>query len=440
MSNNRNAQFDMPTSPDAVLLSDDRVNDDGAGSRARAPALPIGWRGDRHAGARPRSANLAASAGAWSARNRRKAIFAWLVFVVAAYVVGALVGQRNLTDAQMDNGQSAKALSVFEKAFPYHNGEEVLVQARTGSASSQAAVPLAVADLVARLRRLPTVADIESPFPVAGATTSPGLRSADGRSVLVSFELAGNSNQAENYVDGPLSATAATAADHPQLLVEECGSASAAKALGSALDGDFAQAERTSLPITLVILLVAFGALVAAGVPLLLGFTAVLAALGLIGPVSHLYPVAQGMVGPVVLLVGLAVGVDYSMFYLRRKLEERRAGHDGASALARAAATSGRAVLVSGLTVMTAMAGMLVAGNSVFVSFGIGTMLVVAAAMVGSVTVLPAVMAWLGDRVERGRVPLLSRRQRNGHSAVWDHRPRSAGERERGSPTAAPPP
>ena len=179
-------------------------------------------------------------------------------------------------------------------------------------------------------------------------------------------------------MDGPLSATAATAADHPQLLVEECGSASAAKALGSALGGDFAKAEHTSLPITLVILLLAFGALVAAGVPLLLGFTAVIAALGLIGPVSHLYPVAQGMIGPVMLLVGLAVGVDYSMFYLRRKLEERRAGHDGASALARAAATSGRAVLISGLTVMTAMAGMLLAGNSVFVSFGIGTMLVVA--------------------------------------------------------------
>ncbi|HYA44766.1 MAG TPA: MMPL family transporter, partial [Acidimicrobiales bacterium] len=380
----------------------------------------VGRRTGALVGGRPSSKNLAASAGAWSARNRRRAIFAWLIFVAAAYLVGALVGQRSLTDAQMGNGQSATALSVFEGAFPYHNGEEVLIQARTASASSQAAVSSAVADLVTRLRRLPTVADIQSPFPVTGAITSRSLRSSDGRSVLVSFELAGDSNQAENYVDGPLSATAATAADHPQLLVDECGTASAAKALGSALNGDFAQAEHTSLPITLVILLVAFGALVAAGVPLLLGFTAVIAALGLIGPVSHLYPVAQGEIGPVVLLVGLAVGVDYSMFYLRRKLEERRAGHDGASALARAAATSGRAVLVSGLTVMTAMAGMLIAGNSVFVSFGIGTMLVVATAMVGSVTVLPAVMAWLGDRVEWGRVPFISRRRGGGHSAMWD--------------------
>ena len=131
----------------------------------------------------------------------------------------------------------------------------------------------------------------------------------------------------------------------------------------------------------------------AAGVPLLLGFTAVIGALGLIKPISHLYPVAQGQIEPVVLLVGLAVGVDYSMFYLRRKLEERHAGCDNSTALARAAATSGRAVLTSGLTVMTAMAGMLLAGNAVFISLGIGTMLVVAVAVIGSVTVLPAVMA-----------------------------------------------
>ena len=108
--------------------------------------------------------------------------------------------------------------------------------------------------------------------------------------------------------------------------MEEFGSASANKALIKAYDGDFNRAEHTSLPITLLILLIAFGSLVAAGVPLLLGFTAVIGALGLIKPISHLYPVAQGQIEPVVLLVGLAVGVDYSMFYLRRKLEERHAG------------------------------------------------------------------------------------------------------------------
>ncbi len=138
-----------------------------------------------------------------------------------------------------------------------------------------------------------------------------------------------------------------------------------------------------------------------------------------IEPISHLYPVAQGQIEPVVLLVGLAVGVDYSMFYLRRKLEERHAGRSGETALARAAATSGRAVLISGLTVMTAMAGMLLAGNAVFISLGLGTMLVVAVAIVGSVTVLPAVMASLGDRIEWGRVPFIAKRRTKGTSRVW---------------------
>lgn len=366
------------------------------------------------------SRNLAAAAGSWSARHRRKTILVWLLLVVAAYVVGSLVGQRDLTDAEMGNGQSGTAVSVFEKAFPFHNGEEVLIQGKGGARPSTATFSAAVTDLVNRLQRLRTVADIEAPFPEKGVLVTPSLRSADGSAVLVSFEVAGNSNQAETYVDGPLAATAATAADHPQLSVAEFGSASASKALDAALTRDFATAEHTSLPITLLILLAAFGALVAAGVPLLLGFTAVIAALGLLGPISHVYPVAQGEIEPVVLLVGLAVGVDYSMFYLRRKLEERRNGYDDSTALARAAATSGKAVLISGMTVITAMAGLLLAGNSVFVSFGMGTMLVVAVAVVGSVSVLPAVMAGLGDRIEWGRVPLIARRRAVRHSGMWD--------------------
>ena len=122
-----------------------------------------------------------------------------------------------------------------------------------------------------------------------------------------------------------------------------------------------------------------------------------------------------------ILLIGLAVGVDYSMFYLRRKMEERDAGRSSEAALEFAAATSGKAVLVSGLTVLIAMAGMFIAGNAVFTSFAIGTMLVVAVAMIGSVTVLPAVLSKLGDNVEKGRVPFISRlRHRNhGESRVW---------------------
>ncbi|MCU4182804.1 MMPL family transporter [Acidiferrimicrobium sp. IK] len=359
--------------------------------------------------------NLAASSAGWSARHRRWAILGWLAFVVGAYLLGGVVGQRSLTDVQMGNGSSATAARVYEQAFPYHSTEQVLVQGRGAVRIGDPVYEQAIAALIARLQRVPTVGAIQSPLTAAGA----GLRSADDRSMLVTFQVAGDSNQAVTNVQGALAATAATASAYPQLRIEEFGAASANKALLKAFDGDFTRAEHTSLPITLLVLLVAFGAVVAAGVPLLLGLTAVLGALGLIGPVSHLVPMAQGTIRPVVLLIGLAVGVDYSMFYLRRKLEERHAGLDSASALARAAATSGRAVLVSGLTVMTAMAGMLLAGNAVFTSLAVGTMLVVAVAIIGSVTVLPAVMSKLGDGVERGGVPVIARRRREGQSRLW---------------------
>ncbi len=156
----------------------------------------------------------------------------------------------------------------------------------------------------------------------------------------------------------------------------------------------------------------------AAGVPVLLAITAVIATMGLANVASHVFPMMES-VSSVILLVGMAVGVDYSLFYLRREREERAAGYDARTALQRAAATSGRSVLISGLTVLTAMAGMFFSGNKTFMSMGVGTMIVVAVAMIGSITVLPAMLAGLGDRIEKGRVPLLGRRRRNTESRVW---------------------
>ena len=114
-----------------------------------------------------------------------------------------------------------------------------------------------------------------------------------------------------------------------------------------------------------------------------------------------------------ILLIGLAVGVDYSLFYLRRARDERRAGRSERASIEAAAATSGRAVLISGFTVIIAMAGMLLSGDKTFMSFAIGTMMVVAVAMIGSLTVLPAVLSKLGDRVEKGRIPFLHRLRRD---------------------------
>jgi RND superfamily putative drug exporter len=190
--------------------------------------------------------------------------------------------------------------------------------------------------------------------------------------------------------------------------VEQSGEISSEYEAEAIFESDLKKAGTTSLPITLLVLLIAFGALVAAGIPLLLAITAVIGTIGLVGPLSQLTPVDDS-VKHVILLIGLAVGVDYSLFYLRRVREERDAGRTTPASIDAAAATSGRAVLISGITVMIAMAGMYLGGASTFTSFATGTIAVVSVAMLGSLTVLPALLSLCGDRVNKGRVPGLDR-------------------------------
>ncbi len=189
--------------------------------------------------------------------------------------------------------------------------------------------------------------------------------------------------------------------------------------LGGVFKDDLKKAGELSLPITLGILLLTFGALVAAGIPLLLGLTAVIATMGLLAIPSKVLPMDES-IGAVILLIGLAVGVDYTMFYLKREREERAEGKSEEEALEIAAATSGRSVLISGLTVMIAMAGMFLTGDPTFKGFGAATILVVAVAVLGSLTVLPAMLSWLGDRVERLHLPVPKRmRPKHGESRFW---------------------
>jgi uncharacterized membrane protein YdfJ with MMPL/SSD domain len=364
----------------------------------------------------PRS-NLAARAGRWSAQHRKKAVFGWLAFVVLAFVIGGAVGTKTLAPEDQGNGSSKVADQAQAKLFPKQAEESVLVQARDGQLrATDPAFKAAVGDVAARLGHTRNVTDVESPYAKGNA----GQISKDGRSALVNFKVPGDADASEKNVDDSLAAVAAAQKAHPDLRVEQFGDASAAKALNKSFEKDFQRAETLSLPITLLILIVAFGALVAAGVPLLLGLTAVVGTLGIVGPVSQIVPMADAA-SSVILLIGLAVGVDYSMFYLRRKMEERDAGRSPEAALEFAAATSGQAVIVSGVTVLIAMAGMLIAGNAVFTSMAVGTMLVVAVAVLGSVTVLPAVLSKLGDKVEKGRVPIIGKRRHSNHgeSRVW---------------------
>jgi uncharacterized membrane protein YdfJ with MMPL/SSD domain len=358
--------------------------------------------------------NLAARMGRWSAQHRKKAIWGWLAFVFLAFAIGNAVGTKTQTTAQSGVGESGRAERTLDNAFPKHQVEQVLVQSNTTTAND-ASFKAVVADLQHRLSAVPYTKKFDSPYSPGNA----GQISADGHSALLRFEIAGDETQAENRVGATLDATAAAQAANPDFTVEQVGDASVTKALNTSIGDDFKQAFVTSLPITLVILLIAFGALVAASVPIILALTAVLATIGLVGAVSHISPV-DSSINEVILLIGLAVGVDYSMFYLRRAREERESGRSEDASLAAAAATSGRAVLVSGLTVMVAMAGMYLGGAPTFTSFATGTIIVVAVAVVGSLTVLPALLAWLGDRVEKGGVPIVKDQPWNaGESALW---------------------
>jgi uncharacterized membrane protein YdfJ with MMPL/SSD domain len=366
----------------------------------------------------PPPKSIAARAGAWSARNKKKAIFGWLALVIVAVFIGGAVGQKNITDEDQGTGESARAEKVLNDAFPEGPEEQILIQAGKDGSVTDASVQAAIRDVERVLADAKGITNIESPRMEQHADKV----SADGRSALVSFETKTEDEDKAQDVVAPIEAAIARVDDrHPETRVEQFGGASASRALDAAFEEDFQKAESLSIPITLVILLLAFGALVAALLPVFLALSSVAAAIGLTAVFSQVMPVDEN-IASVILLIGMAVGVDYALFYLRREREERDAGRPPLEAIDIAAATSGRAVLVSGLTVLVAMAGMFFTGHATFVSFAVGTMLVVAVAMIGSLTLLPALLAWLGPRVEKGRIPFLGRlRQRShGESRLWN--------------------
>jgi RND superfamily putative drug exporter len=361
--------------------------------------------------------NLAAAAGHWSSTHRRTAVLGWIVFVVAAFGIGSAVSSHVLTAESSGSGESQRAQDILDrKGLNPPASETVIVESRTATIADPAFRDV-VRKVTAAVSRLPQVTAVQSPLGPAGAV----LVSRDRRAALVAFDIRGDPDDAAEAktIKPVLGAVARVAATSPGFYVAEFGEASAGYELNRTLGSDFHQAELLSIPITLFILFLAFGALVAAIVPLVFGITAVVAALGLNDIVSFAVPKGDATQS-VILMIGLAVGVDYSLFYLRRTREERAAGKEPRRALLTAAGTSGQAVLVSGCTVLVAMGGLLIAGNPIFTSVGIGTMLVVAVAVIGSLSVLPAVLAKLGDRVERGRIPLLARRRNGaGESRFW---------------------
>jgi RND superfamily putative drug exporter len=353
---------------------------------------------------------LAARAGGWSARHRWAAVGIWVLFVVLAMGLGSAAGRVDVDESEGLKGETHTAATIIKDAdIDEPAGETVLVQAKdSGLKATDAEFRAAVDAVVKAVDATGKVTDVQSPY-------TADTISKDGRSALVQFDMRGDAETAAERVEPVLNAVEKVQQDHSSVRIEEIGSASMQKTFDDAFGDDFQKAEYSALPVALGILLVAFGALVAALVPVLLAITAIMATMGLMGIVSHVMPMGD-VANSVMLLVGLAVGVDYCLFYLRREREEREAGRDAQTALRIAAATSGRAIIVSGVTVCVAMAGMLFTGIADFEAMGLASLIVVAVAMVGSVTVLPAVLSLLGHRVEKGKIPFLhpeSRLRRN---------------------------
>jgi uncharacterized membrane protein YdfJ with MMPL/SSD domain len=366
---------------------------------------------------RKRSNNLAARMGRWSASHWKTAVLGWLAFVVAAVVIGQAVGTKELDQTDTSVGEARTADKIIEAGFPRNDDkmfEVVLIQSKTERVE-EPAFKAVIADVTETLEAFPRLSEIESP----ATSGNPDLISKDRHAVRVTFTPEGDYDTAATYIDTIDAAVAKVQQRHPDFYVDELGTVSTTKATEAAFNSMLAKAGMIAIPLALVILLLVFGSAVAALVPLLLAITAVVATTYLVALPSQLIPV-DGQIAEVILLIGLAVGVDYSLFYLRREREERAAGRSESAALQAAAATSGRAVLISGITVLIAMAGMFLSRDKSFMSFSIGTMMVAAVAMIGSLTVLPALLARLGDRVEKGRIPFVHRlRRKDGESRVW---------------------
>jgi putative drug exporter of the RND superfamily len=322
-----------------------------------------------------------------------------------------MAGTVKLPASETGSGETGVAQQMMSRDFPQRASEYVLFESKlpTGSPVFRAAVT----DTIARIEATGRVTGVQSPLdPRFAGQEAP-------HAALLQFELTGNLNDEATRVVPVLDAVQAAARSHPQVSIAETGDATITKAIDDTVLRDLHRAELLSFPLTLLVLLIAFAALVAALLPLGLATLAILAANGLVAFTSHLSGVGV-QASSVMLLIGLAVGVDYSMFYVRRQREERAAGRSVLEAIEVAAATSGRSVLISGLTVLLAMSGMFLTGNKVFYGIGQAAMLVVAVAVVGSLTLLPALLALLGDRVERGQPRAVARvRRPAGESRIW---------------------
>ena len=333
-------------------------------------------------------------AARWSATHPWRAIGAWFAFVAIAVALAALVPTKETTDADYRMGESGRADAMAAAGhFADDQVESVLVTSRDGGTPPPAEVAQVATRLKADLTHVHGVTEVTKPQWNAGRTAA-----------LINVHIKSTIDDASQVQ----ARTAAIARAHADLRVREAGELSVNAAIDDRVSEDLGSAEGISLPVTVLLMLLAFGALIAAGVPVLLAITSVAATMGIAAPLSHLIH-AEGTVTSMIVLIGMAVGVGYSLFYLKREREERAKGHSTRDAVEIAAATSGHSILVSGAAVAASLAGLFIVGGATFSSLAAGAIVVVVVNVIGSVTVLPALLAKLGRWVDRPRIPLLWR-------------------------------
>lgn len=328
-----------------------------------------------------------------------------LVFgVLAATTIGNVVSTANPTYRMTD---SARADDLIATGFGGEDpGRETIVVQSAGRTVSDNAYETLVTGLVRELRGLlEDVAGVESYY----ESQAPGLISADGRTLIIPVTLTSSTEDAAEHV-GALSAITSQLDGIDGFTVVSGGDGTAAAAFDEQSEKDLQKAEILGLPIALVILIVVFGALVAAGLPIFLSLISIVVAVGISALIGRVFGLSIFVVN-MITMMGMAVGVDYCLVIIQRFREERSAGLPRDAAIIRSGATASRSVLFSGLTVVVALAGMLLVPNGVFRSLSVGAMVVVVVAVAASLTLLPAVLRLLGDRVNSGRVRLPGRQR-----------------------------
>ncbi|MFL5644587.1 MAG: MMPL family transporter [Chloroflexota bacterium] len=365
---------------------------------------------DPHPGREPATVRVAM----WSARHRWPVAALWFIATIGIFAASLSMGGINASDANENPNEqqieASKAYDVFNAGGTNDPFEQVVVVVGGApGATSDPAFKATVASLVAKLQgstaplggvQTPTFSQLADPFT---APPQAGLVAPDGSTVRIVGRIEGDETRVTPLI-APVRPILDTArAENAGLRIHAISSTFINDDIMSLINDGLDSTLSLTIPLTFIILLFAFGAIVASVVPLVLAITSLVAAFGILGIYSQVIGPVSPNATQLIVLIGLAVAVDYSLFMITRFRVERRAGRDRAMAIEVSSSTAGRAVFFSGLAVMISLAGLITLGVSLFTSMAIGTISVVFVSVVGSLTFLPATLSILGDRVNLGR-------------------------------------